>query len=150
MTRLIELTDSIDSAEIGRTLSGQVKTGWVKLELEGIGQQVINIVSTPSNLQGLIRWATCPNCNRRIKKLYLPPDSEVFLCRKCYSLGYRTQYDRTFRKTPYKSKRALPETKRERLHREAMLKYLKKCTGAAGLRAFAGGPYNAPLKYSKG
>jgi hypothetical protein len=41
-------------------------------------------------------WFRCPahkngvSCNRRCLKLYLPPESEVFACRKCWELAYRS------------------------------------------------------------
>ncbi len=41
-------------------------------------------------------WLTCPltvngvACNRRVGKLYLPPDARYFGCRHCYDLTYRS------------------------------------------------------------
>lgn len=49
---------------------------------------------------GLRWWFTCPiSCNRRVRKLYLPPGRTVYGCRHCYDLthfcrrrGYTSEY----------------------------------------------------------
>ena len=49
---------------------------------------------TECNFGGERPWFRCPgivdgeNCGRRTAKLYRPPQSDVFLCRHCYDLGY--------------------------------------------------------------
>ena len=35
-------------------------------------------------------WFTCPNCSRRVAHLYLPNGMEIFACRHCYNLTYRS------------------------------------------------------------
>jgi len=126
MKQLTDSTDSINSTDIGKILSSYVEIGMVMLELDGVGTQEICIVSTESNLQGFIRWVICPRCGRRIKKLYLPLGDNIFLCRSCYDLGYRTQYVRTFRKTQYQKKRHTTNPNKRQMSREEMLSELKK------------------------
>lgn len=43
-----------------------------------------------SSSPGQRRWLACPNCGRRMFKLYRPPNSQVFACRKCHDLTYRS------------------------------------------------------------
>ena len=38
---------------------------------------------------GRRRWFCCPACGRRMFKLYRPPGSKIFACRKCHDLTYR-------------------------------------------------------------
>ena len=36
-------------------------------------------------------WFTCPKCERRVRKLYLPPSGGQFLCRVCHRLSYQSR-----------------------------------------------------------
>jgi hypothetical protein len=47
--------------------------------------------TTNPHLGGVRWWFTCPNCGRRVAKLYIPPRDEFFLCRHCYRLTYQSQ-----------------------------------------------------------
>ena len=68
----------------------------------------IPLQTTPSAVGGLRWWFTCPLvvngriCYRRVGKLYLPPGSRYFGCRRCHDLTYTScqeshRYDRLFR-----------------------------------------------------
>jgi len=35
-------------------------------------------------------WLHCPQCDRRCAKLYLAPEQELYLCRACANLTYRS------------------------------------------------------------
>ncbi len=54
----------------------------------------IRLQTTRPHLGGLRYWFTCPLvtdgvvCNRRVRKLYLPPDRQYFGCRICHDLTY--------------------------------------------------------------
>jgi hypothetical protein len=54
------------------------------------------IDTTPCNFGGERPWFRCPGvvdgetCGRRVGKLHNPPLGELFLCRDCYDLGYRS------------------------------------------------------------
>jgi len=54
------------------------------------------LVSTKAFIGGFRWWFTCPliingiHCNRRVRKLYLPPGEIYFGCRHCHNLTYRS------------------------------------------------------------
>ena len=56
----------------------------------------IPIETTPCNFGGERPWFRCPGvvngeeCNRRVGKLYRPPRGDLYLCRHCHRLGYRS------------------------------------------------------------
>ena len=60
------------------------------------GDYVIRITTTRPRIGGLRYWFRCPvehdgkPCGRRTKRLYLPPGQEIFGCRACYGLTYRS------------------------------------------------------------
>jgi len=97
MRTLVEDVYSIKPKQITEAIPRSNENDCVELNIEGLGSQRIEITSTPSNLQGYIRWFVCPACERRSGKLYLPYGELVFLCRYCYKLGYRQQFIRAFR-----------------------------------------------------
>jgi hypothetical protein len=39
--------------------------------------------------RGQRQWFLCPRCGRRMFKLYRPPGSAFFGCRRCHDLAYR-------------------------------------------------------------
>ncbi len=39
---------------------------------------------------GVRWWFTCPVCKNRVGRLYLPIKSNLFACRKCHNLTYRS------------------------------------------------------------
>lgn len=120
MKRLVEDTFHITAKEAAKALPRNAETGKISLEVAGGYSQEIAVVSTASNLEGLVRWFICPACQNRVGKLYLPPGEVVFLCRKCHNLGYRAQQLRAFRKP---EKTSEPQKKRyteEDWLREAM------------------------------
>jgi len=104
MRSLVEDADSINARDIGRALPDNMESGRVEIEISGIGFQEIEIVTTPGQFGGFLRWFICPGCNRRAGKLYLPMRQGAFLCRHCHKLGYRQQLLREFRKTQYEKK----------------------------------------------
>ena len=98
MKKLVEDTVHITAKEAAKALPRDAETGKVSFEISGQYIQEIAIVSTASNLEGLVRWFVCPACQNRVGKLYLPSGEAVFLCRKCHDLAYRAQQMRAFRK----------------------------------------------------
>ena len=98
MKKLVEDTFCITAKKAAQALPKNAETGKVEFEVAGNYIQEIDIVSTASNLEGLVRWFICPACQNRVGKLYLPSGNAVFLCRKCHDLGYRAQQLRAFRK----------------------------------------------------
>ena len=71
------------------------------LHLEGVHYRceareidhVVSTTSTPCHYGGSRPWFLCPNCGRRAGKLYLPLGGRHFLCRRCYDLGYESQWE---------------------------------------------------------
>ena len=52
----------------------------------------IQLTYTRSNLgKGYIFWFRCNLCDRRVRYLYIPPNSDVLACRKCHRLAYSEQ-----------------------------------------------------------
>ena len=126
MKRLVEHTFHITAKEAAKALLKGAREGKVALEIAGKYVQEIAVVSTASNLEGLVRWFICPACQNRVGKLYLPSGEAVFLCRKCHDLAYRTQQLRAFKKSA--KPRIKPETKRhtEEEWMRRLLDYLEK------------------------
>ena len=83
-----KITDMIN----GRTESGRIVLEYYK-EQEAI-RQTVEIVYTPCNYGGERPWFICPGmvdgvvCDRRVGKLFC---GEMFFCRHCYDLAYRSQ-----------------------------------------------------------
>jgi hypothetical protein len=61
-----------------------------------LGEYEIPITTTPTRIGGVRYWFCCPvehdrkPCSRRVKRLYLPPGEEIFGCRQCHDLTYRS------------------------------------------------------------
>jgi hypothetical protein len=55
-------------------------------------EQVIRFVSSGPHVDDLRWWFSCPQCGRRVRKLYLPrrPLHSKFACRNCHKLTYRS------------------------------------------------------------
>lgn len=59
-------------------------------------QDIIRLATTRPYFGGVRWWFTCPGCNRRVGRLYLPPHEQHFRCRCCYGLAYASaqQHDK--------------------------------------------------------
>ena len=53
----------------------------------------VPIVRVPCNYGGVRPYFTCPDCHRRVLKLYKPSSQAKFSCRHCYNLTYRSCQD---------------------------------------------------------
>ncbi|MEK7622309.1 MAG: hypothetical protein AAB430_00430 [Patescibacteria group bacterium] len=54
----------------------------------------VKMTYTRSNLgKGFIFWFVCVVCGRKVRYLYIPPNSQVSACRKCHRLTYDQQND---------------------------------------------------------
>jgi hypothetical protein len=51
----------------------------------------IGLVKTPCHLGGVRYWFCCPQCGRRVAKLYRKPMGEMYLCRICNNLSYESR-----------------------------------------------------------
>src|SRR5258705_5704745 len=70
-----------------------------RLETDGTETSLIEpiiLTGTIPHFGGVRWWFICPlivdgtTCNRRVKKLFLPPGAKYFGCRTCYSLIYES------------------------------------------------------------
>lgn len=52
---------------------------------------LVPISTTPCNYGGVRYWFNCPNCQKRVAKLYFK--QSMFYCRSCHALNYATQQD---------------------------------------------------------
>lgn len=68
-------------------LSRQMHDGPYRTELSG--EQRIGITSTRPHFAGKRYWFMC-DCGKRVGRLYLPPGQQVFRCRVCHNLIYRS------------------------------------------------------------
>jgi len=50
----------------------------------------MDVTTTSCNFGGVRYWLGCPNCGKRVGKLYLPPGEKFFRCRTCYNLTYKS------------------------------------------------------------
>lgn len=54
---------------------------------------VVGLDNTPCHYGGKRWWFRCPECGRRCRVLYIPPNEGVFSCRKCHNLTYESQQE---------------------------------------------------------
>ena len=64
MKKLVEDTFHIAAKEAAKALPKDAETGTVSFDVAGKYIQEIAIVSTASNLEGLVRWFICPACQK--------------------------------------------------------------------------------------
>ena len=81
----------VATGETGGTLTLGYRAG------ERLIQERVRLSTTRPHLGGLRWWFHCPRCQRRIGKLYKPPESAEFRCRQCHNLTYRKsqEHDKT-------------------------------------------------------
>jgi hypothetical protein len=101
MKKLVEDLPFIDIKDIKRILAGCKERHRIEIKISDKYAQVVVVASTPGNFGGSVYWFICPGCKRRVKRIYLSTQGNVFLCRNCQDLAYRTQNLREFRKTKY-------------------------------------------------
>lgn len=101
MKKLVENLPRIDIKDIKELLAESREKYKVELTISNKYIQEIDITSTIGNFGGFVYWFVCPGCKGRAKKLHLSQNENVFLCRHCHHLAYRTQNLRDLRKTKY-------------------------------------------------
>ena len=63
-------------------------------EIEYTDPNKVKMTYTRSNLgKGFVFWFICGVCGRRVRYLYIPPNSQVSACRICHKLAYKRQND---------------------------------------------------------
>ena len=57
----------------------------------------VKLTYTKSNLgKGFVFWFICNLCDKRVRHLFFPPNSEVLACRSCHRLAYKKQNETKF------------------------------------------------------
>jgi hypothetical protein len=68
-------------------------------------KQIIQLIETYPYFGGIRYLMKCPNCNKRVGKLYKPLYKNQFRCRECYDLQYRSTqsnvYDSWLKRTRF-------------------------------------------------
>jgi hypothetical protein len=65
----------------------------------GASEERLGFLTTKANFGGVRWWFACPlgvegeRCNRRVAKLYLPPQGRKFGCRECHDLTYESSQE---------------------------------------------------------
>lgn len=112
-------------SSIGFAVNAQGGNPSLRLQYTHFGapiDETIRMVMTRPNWGGVRWFFLCPlsvngqPCRRRVGKLYLPPGGNLFGCRHCYDLSYRTrqEYDKRvafYRKHPESIKAELAKAK---------------------------------------
>ena len=87
-----------------RSIAYTLKARESQLVLHAPLDQDIPLVTTQLHGGGRRWWFSCPNCRRRVGRLYLPTGKHYFLCRHCEGLTYESceeshKFDSLFLKT---------------------------------------------------
>ena len=117
MKKLVEDLPYIDIKDIKELLAKSEGKHKIELTISNKYTQEVDITSTIGNFGGFVYWFICPGCKRRVKKVYLFQKENIFICRHCHHLAYRTQNLRDFRKTKY-----IKEIKKEDIFKKRIKK----------------------------
>jgi hypothetical protein len=61
----------------------------------------IDLVAEPAGFGGRRWWMVCPDCERRVAALYLPPSGGRYRCRTCHGLTYASTQEHDARVSWY-------------------------------------------------
>ena len=127
MKKLVKDLPCIDIKDIKELLTESREKYRVELTISNKYTQEVDITSTTGNFGGLVYWFTCSGCKRRVKKVYLFQNENIFICRHCNHLAYRTQNLRDFRKTKYIKEKKKEDIFKKRIKKRMnILKELEK------------------------
>lgn len=86
---LVETSEQININDIIRQFYLQAKESFIKSQTKIDGLELV--LTTSKTRYGLRFWFTCPNCNKRVEKLYKHPLTGAIACRACNNLVYKSQ-----------------------------------------------------------
>jgi len=95
----------------------------VRVSFKGMKQDVF-FDATATNFGGLRLWLSCYWCNRRVSRLYYNHNTYQLGCRKCFCLGYKSQY----RKSKHYLEHERYEDQLTKIQKKSESKYLKNST----------------------
>ena len=85
---------------ISKLISKIERGATIRLQQETSGQvefteaNSVKMTYCKSNLgRGFVFWFVCQVCGRKVRYLYIPPNSQVSACRRCHRLAYGKQND---------------------------------------------------------
>ena len=86
---LIETTEQININDLIKQFYAQAKESFIKsqINIDGLELKLV----TSRTRYGLRYWFTCPECNKRVGKLYKHPLTGIIACRTCNNLVYKSQ-----------------------------------------------------------
>ena len=74
-----------------KSLGTALRSLSISCETEGKEHKdVYELLTTRCYFGGLRYWFKC-QCGRRVAKLYMPPDSNIFRCRSCHNLTFNSR-----------------------------------------------------------
>jgi len=80
---LIKMIEAGSSLNLKQEINGN---------LEFTEPNKVRMVYTRSNLgKGFVFWFICEVCGRKVRYLYIPPNSQITACRRCHRLAYGNQ-----------------------------------------------------------
>lgn len=86
---LVETAEQININDLIRQFYLQAKESFIKSQIEVDGLELE--LTTSKTRYGLRLWFICPNCNKRVGKLYKHPLTSTIACRTCNNLVYKSQ-----------------------------------------------------------
>lgn len=84
---LIESVEQIDINRLIKQFKAEAKQSFIRSQINILGLELK--LATSKTRYGLRLWFTCPNCNKRVGKLYIHPLTKAVACRVCNNLDYR-------------------------------------------------------------
>jgi len=79
MKKLAEDMPCIDIGDIKSILAGGKEKQKLEIIILDKYVEVIDVASAVGNFGGLVYWFVCPGCKRRVKKIYLSSENNVFI-----------------------------------------------------------------------
>lgn len=86
---LVETAEQININDLIKQFYLQAKESFIKSQINIEGLEVK--LATSETRYGLRFWFTCPECNKRVGKLYKHPLTGAIACRSCNNLVYKSQ-----------------------------------------------------------
>jgi hypothetical protein len=103
---------------------------WTSIQQQDSEDYSVRLTTTRPRFGGLRWWFICPlvingrACNRRVGKLYLPPQGRYFGCRHCHDLTYTSSQES--RKYDLVARYLASETRRDILNAKRIMRRIGK------------------------
>lgn len=87
---LVEDCQSISATELLQEFKSQYKEIFLHYKKEVLGYD-LEFTQTKPSFGGERIWFKCPQCGKRVEKLYKHPFDEILGCRSCLNLEYASR-----------------------------------------------------------